>query len=184
MALEIEDGTGKANSNSYVTVAEAQAYATARGVVLPVAEAEVETLLIQAMDYVESFRAKYQGHKTWPRPDMDVSHPHAQALQWPRTGVVLDCNYNLPDNVIPQELKQTQMQAAIEVFNGLVLMPSSDGRVVKKEKVDVIETEYMTADDIGGGAVVGAASFPLLEALLDPLFNACGGGFFLRTRRA
>lgn len=184
MALEIEDGTGKANANSYVTVAELEAYAEARGVVLPNTEAAVETLLIQAMDYVESFRAKYQGRKTWPRPDMDAAHPHAQALQWPRTGVVIDCDYNLPDNVIPQELKSAQMQAAIEAHNGLILMPSSDGRVVKKEKVDVIETEYMTSDDIGGGAVVGAASFPLLEALLEPLFNACGGGFFLRTRRA
>lgn len=184
MALEVEDGTGKAASNSYVSVAEYRAYAEARGVVLPIDDAEVEVQLVQAMDYVESFRAKYQGHKTWPRPDMDVSHPHAQALQFPRTGVVLDCNYNLPDNVIPQELKQTQMQAAMEIHNGLVLMPSSDGRVVKKEKVDVIETEYMTAQDIGSGAVVGSPSFPLLEALLAPLFNACGGGFFLRTRRA
>lgn len=183
MALEIEDGSGKADSNSYVTVAEAQAYAAARGVVLPAAEADVETLLVQSMDYLESFRSKYQGRKTWPRPDMDVSHPDAQALQWPRTGVVLDCDYNLPDNVIPQELKQAQMQAAIEVFNGLVLMPSTDGRVVKREKVDVIETEYMTADETGGGAV-GSPSFPALEALLEPLFNACGGGFFLRTRRA
>lgn len=184
MALEIEDGTGKANATSYVTVAEARTYAASRGVVLSNDDAVVEAQLIQAMDYVESFRAKYQGRKTWPRPDMDVSHPDAQALQWPRTGVVIDCDYNLPDNVIPQELKQAQMQAAIEVHNGLVLMPSSDGRVVKKEKVDVIETEYMTSDEVGGGGVIGTASFPILEALLEPLFSACGGGFFLRTRRA
>lgn len=184
MALVIEDGTGLANSNTYVGVEEARDYALARGVVLSADDGVVGAQLIQAMDYVESFRAKYQGRKTWPRPGMDAGHPHAQALQWPRTGVVLDCNYNLPDNVIPQELKQAQMQAAIEVHNGFVLMPSSDGRVVKKEKVDVIETEYMTADEVGGGGVIGSASFPVLEALLEPLFNACGGGFFLRTRRA
>ncbi len=184
MTLEVEDGTGKADANSYVSVAEYRAYAQARGVSLPVDDAQVEAQLTQAMDYVESFRAKYQGRKTWPRPGMDVSHPHAQALQWPRTGVTIDCDYDLPDNVIPQELKQAQMQAALEVNAGLSLMPSSDGRVVKKEKVDVIETEYMTAQDMGGDAVVGVASFPLLEALLEPLFNACGGGFFLRTRRA
>jgi hypothetical protein len=182
MALEVEDGTGKADANSYVSVAEYRAYAQARGVSLPVADAQVEVQLIQAMDYVESFRAKYQGRKTWPRPGMDVSHPDAQALQWPRTGVTIDCGYNLPDNVIPQELKQVQMQAALEVNTGLSLMPSSDGRVVKKEKVDVIETEYMTADETGNDRV-GVPSFPLLEALLEPLFNACGG-FFLRTRRA
>lgn len=183
MALEIEDGTGKANATSYVTVAEAKTYAASRGVVLSNDDAVVEAQLIQAMDYVESFRAKYQGRKTWPRPGMDVSHPHAQALQWPRTGVVIDCDYNLPDNVIPQELKQAQMQAAIEVHNGLVLMPSSDGRVVKREKVDVIETEYMTGQDLGASGSLGP-SFPAVDALLEPLFSACGGGgFFLKTVR-
>lgn len=183
MALVIEDGTGLANSNSYVSVVEATAYAAARGISLPAEEAKVEALLTQAMDYLESLRAKYQGRKTWPQPGMDAGHPHAQALQWPRTGVVLDCSYKLPDNVIPQELKQAQMQAAVEVANGLSLLPSSDGRAVKKEKVDVIETEYMTAEESGGGAV-GVPSFAALDALLEPLFDPCGGGFFLRTRRA
>ena len=54
MALEIEDGTGKPNSNSYVTVAQARSYALARGVELPAAEAAVESLLVQAMDYLEA----------------------------------------------------------------------------------------------------------------------------------
>ncbi len=81
MALEVEDGTGKADANSYVSVAEYRAYAQARGVSLPVDDAQVEAQLTQAMDYVESFRAKYQGRKTWPRPGMDVSHPPAQATR-------------------------------------------------------------------------------------------------------
>ena len=182
MALELEDGTGKADSNTYVTVEQARAYAAARGVELSADDAEVGVLLVQAMDYLEAQRAKYQGRKTWPYADVTVvSHPHAQALQWPRTGVTIDCHYSLPDNVIPQELINAQCQLCIEVFTGIALMPSSDGRAVKREKVDVIETEYMTADDIGG-AVIGP-SFPLVDALLEPLFNACGGGFFLRTVR-
>jgi len=180
MALEIEDGTGKSNSNSYVTVAQAREYAQARGVVLPAEEPAVEALLIQAMDYLEAQRSRYQGRKTWPVGT--VAHPAAQALQWPRTGVIIDCDYALPDNVIPTELKNAQMQLGMEVFSGLVLMPSSDGRVVKREKVDVIETEYMTGQDLGAGGSMGP-SFPAVDALLEPLFNACGGGFFLKTVR-
>ena len=182
MALELEDGTGKEDSNTYVTAVQARAYAAARGVTLSAVDADVEVLLVQAMDYLEAQRAKYQGHKTWPYADVDnVAHPHAQALQWPRSGVTIDCHYNLPDNVIPVELTNAQCQLCIEVFTGITLMPSSDGRAVKREKVDVLETEYMTADDLGG-AVIGP-SFPAVDALLEPLFNACGGGFFLRTVR-
>lgn len=174
MALVIEDGTGKPDANSYVTVEEARSYASARGTELPADDAEVESLLVRAMDYLEAQRGKYQGTKTYPG---------LQALQWPRSGVVIDCDYNLPDNIIPTELKNAQKQLALEVFNGLVLLPSSDGRVVKREKVDVIETEYMTGQDLGSGATMGP-SFPAVDALLDPLFNACGGGgFFLKTVR-
>ena len=173
MAIEIEDGSGKEDSNSYVTVAEARTYATARGVALSDNDAVVESMLMLAMDYLEAQRGRYQGHKT---------HPGVQALQWPRAGVILDCQYRLPDDVIPVELKRAQMQAVIEVAAGLVLMPSSDGRVVKREKVDVIETEYMTGKDMGDTATLGPA-FPALDALLEPLFEPCGGGFFLKTVR-
>ena len=174
MALIIEDGTGKPDANSYTTVEEARSYAAARGTDLPDDDAQVESLLVRAMDYLEAQRAKYQGVKTYPG---------LQALQWPRSGVIIDCDYQLPDNIIPTELKNAQKQLALEVFNGLVLLPSSDGRVVKREKVDVIETEYMTGQDLGSGATMGP-SFPSVDALLEPLFSACGGGgFFLKTVR-
>ena len=173
MALVIEDGTGNADATSYVTVAEARQYAQARGVMLPAEEDAVEAMLIQAMDYLEAQRGRFQGSKTFPG---------VQALQWPRSGVILDCHYRLGDEEIPVELKKAQMQAALEVAAGLRLMPSSDGRLVKREKVDVIETEYMTGQDIGAGGTMGPA-FPALAALLEPLFEPCGGGFFLKTVR-
>lgn len=182
MALTVEDGTGLADSNTYVDESQARAYAAARGIELPAEDEEVEVLLIKAMDYLEAQRDKFQGRKTWPRPNMDPAHPHAQALQWPRCGVIIDCSYSFPDNVIPEELKRAQMQLAIEVFAGLELMPSTDGQMVKKEKVDVLEQEFMTPKDWGDTGIPGP-SFPAVDALLAPLFNPCGSGFGLRTRR-
>lgn len=173
MALIVEDGTGLSNSNSYVSEDEAREYAEARGVELPDGDAEVAAMLISAMDYLEAQRSRFQGSKT---------HPGVQALQWPRVGVVLDCSYILPDNIIPSELKQAQMALAMEVNAGRQLLPSSDGRVVKKEKVDVIEREFMTGQDLGRTGLP-APTFPLVDGLLAPLFAACGGGFSLRTRR-
>ena len=172
MALVKEDGTGLPNSNTYVEWDEAVDYAAARGITLGT-QPEVESLLIQAMDYLEAQRGQYQGTKTYPG---------VQALQWPRTGVILDCSYSLPDNVIPVELKNAQMQLAVEVFTGNALMPSSDGRVVKREKVDVIEREFMTGKDMGASGLP-APNFPLVDALLAPLFNACGGGMAIKTVR-
>lgn len=170
MALVIEDGTGKADATSYVTIVEAEAYATARGVTLVGTEAK----LVQAMDYLEAQRARYQGEKTWPVAVVDPPHA-AQALQWPRTGVVIDCSVEWPDNAIPVELKRAQMQYAIELQNGFNPMAGTDGRVVKKTKVDVLEKEFFSATDLGlsGGPVV---SVPAVDALLAPLFNACGAG--------
>lgn len=182
MALEVEDGSGKANSNSYNSVAELRAFATARGITLPVADAEVEALSTRAMDYLEAQRSRYQGRKTWPRPDMAPAHPHAQVLQFPRVGVVLDCDYDLPGDVIPTLLKDAQAQALIEISRGFDPFAPSNGRVKKKTKVDVIETEYFSSTELGlsGEPMV---SLPAVDALLAPLFTACGTGQFLKTVR-
>lgn len=178
MALVIEDGTGKSDATSYVEVATAEAYATARGVTL----VGTESKLVQAMDYLEAQRARYQGSKTWPVAVVDPPHD-AQALQFPRVGVVIDCDYEVPDNFIPSELKRAQMQYAIELQNGFNPFAGTDGMVVKKKKVDVLEKEFFSATDLGlsGGPV---ASIPAVDALLAPLFTACGTGAFLRTVRA
>lgn len=173
MPLVIEDGTGLPNASSYVSAAETLSYAEARGAIVSDDTEVLEAALVKALDYLEAQRARYQGSKT---------NPGVQALQWPRVNVILDCDYALPSNVIPVELKRAQMQAALEVLAGRDLMPSSDGRVVKKEKVDVIETEYMTSNDLGPGATTGP-SFPALDALLEALYTPCGGGFFLKTVR-
>jgi hypothetical protein len=180
MALEVEDGTGKANSNTYVGIAEARAYALERGVVLPADDGAVEAMLHKATAYLEGQRARYQGSKTWPAPVADPVHVR-QAMQWPRTGVVIDCDYELPDDTIPQELKDAQMQLCIEQQNGFSLQPASDGTVVKKKTVDVIEKEFFSATELGMSGTP-LPTFPAVDALLAPLFQACGSGL-LRTVR-
>lgn len=166
MALEIEDGSGKVDSNSYVTVGEARAFAQSRGVELPPDDSAVEAMLLKSADYLEAQRALYQGRKT---------HPHRpQAMQFPRTGVVIDCDYELPEDVIPTELKKAQMQGCIEIHQGLELMPSHSGRELKRSKTDVLEREFMTPVDMGNPGGIIAPSFPAVDALLEPLFHACG----------
>ena len=168
MTLIVENGSIVANANSYVDLTDARAYATQRGETLPTDDSELEALLIKAMDYLEGLRAKYQGSKT---------DPDNQELQWPRMNVYIDCEL-FPSDEIPKELVSAQCQLAIDQNNGVVIQPSGDTRFAIFEKVGPLETEYSEK--------IGSTSSPTLtaaDALLEPLFSACGQSSTLNTVR-
>jgi hypothetical protein len=164
MALIIEDGSLVANANSYVTVEEARTYAAARGVTLSAVDAEVEQLLIPAMDYLEAQRDRYQGTKV----------SATQSLQWPRYPVYID-GFLFASDEIPNDLKNAECQLAIEKQNGVDLLPTSEGRAIIKEVVGPLETEY--SESVGSDSPTMRA----VDNLLQPLYNSGGGG--LRTIR-
>jgi hypothetical protein len=154
MVLVIEDGSGVAGANSYIDVTAARAYASARGLSLPAADADVEVLLIKAMDFIEAFRTEFQGLKT----------DAAQALQWPRTGATLD-GYEVASDTIPTVLASAQAQLAADA-NLQELMPTGTGREVVMEKVDVISVQYTESGDTNPQPI-----FTKAEALLKPLLK-------------
>lgn len=169
MALTIENGTGVAGADSYVTLIEARAYAAKRGLTLPASPAgdtALEQLLTKAMDYIEWFRSRYQGLKTTA----------TQPLQFPRTGVILD-GYELASDVIPQILKDAQCQLAVDA-NSTDLMPNGLGKEVVKEKVDVVEVQYAES-----GVTNAQPDFTKAQALLEPLFEIGKSGFTLTSER-
>lgn len=168
MSLIIENGTIVVNANSYVTVTEAKAYASARALSLPALDADIEPLLISAMDYLESKRAQYQGTK---------SDPANQALQWPRMGVYIDC-VEIGVNTIPKELKDAQCRLACEQYSGVDIMPTKTGPFVTEETVGPLTTKYDASQ--GTGTIPDMTA---VDALLTPLFSQCGQSFTLRTVR-
>lgn len=131
MALIIEDGTSPANANSYVSVSEARAFASARGVTLSATDSDVEILLIKACDYLETLEDRYKGSRV----------DQAQPLAWPRAGVFLFNGSTEIGSVIPIQLKNAQCVLAIDSIT-VDLLPTGDGREVIREKLDVLETEY------------------------------------------
>lgn len=134
------------------------AYAVARGVTVT---GDKTVLLIKAMDYLESLRYKYYKY------DSD------QELQFPRN--VYDEYEGDELNTVPADIIQAQYVAAMLLFAGEDLNPVV-GRQTKKEKVDVIEVEYMdSASD--------TAYFPQLNRLLSRHL-AGGFGFQLEVDRA
>lgn len=156
MALVIEDGTGKTNAQSYASASTLTAYATARAITLTAAtDAAKEALLIQGMDYIEA--QNFKGYK----------YTDDQALQWPRGGVFID-SYIVDYNEIPQLLIDALCEVAIGIDGGTNPLANEE-RATKREKVDVIEVEYM--DGARNTTYLKAA-----ESKLRKLLKAGAGG--------
>lgn len=169
MALIIEDGTGKEDSQSYVTAAELRTFATLRGVTLPVDDSEVEPLLVMGLDYLGTYEGNLQGRRKNP----------AQALSFPRVGLTVNCA-PYADDKIPQAVKNAQMQAALEIFAGTTdLNPSTTTFPVYREKVDSIERQFMTPRQLsttpdGSGFT---PIYPKIDSFMFPVLqgNECPG---------
>jgi len=129
MALIIEDGTGKADAQSYVSESDLVIYAAARGVTLTSSTVSArEAILVQGVDYVES--KSFIGDK----------RTQAQSLQWPRYNVVID-DFTVDSDVIPQLLIDALCEVAISIDGGTNPLANL-GRETIMEKVDVLEVEY------------------------------------------
>ena len=166
MSFIIEDGTGVAGATSYATVAQAQAYATYRGLSLPAAEADVQKLLIKACDFLQSLEDQYQGSRT------DAE----QALAWPRSGVTVFGTLLVKDDAIPGMLVQAQCQLAFDsVANEL--LPVGSGREVLSETVGPLSVSYSAS----GASTVKPTPTKALS-ILQPLMRS-GGSMGLCTLR-
>lgn len=111
---------------AYSTTAELTAYATARGVTLT---GDLDVLLTKASDYIESL--SYQGDR----------YVIDQVNAWPRSHVVID-NYLLPADIVPQGIKNAEMQVAIEIDGGNNPIGNVD-RAVKQESLGDLSVTYM-----------------------------------------
>lgn len=159
MALIIENGSIVTGANSYVTVAEFEAYATARGVTLT---ADSEQLLIKSMDYLEGL--DFIGTK----------QTEDQPLQFPRDDVYIDGYWLIP-TTIPNELKNGQYTTALSIDAGNDPLTAIE-RATKKEKLDVMEVEYK--DNSSSRPITVAISTALRKLLKSGAGGAGGGSYF------
>lgn len=156
MALVIETGAIVAGAESYVTVAECDAYHTARGnTAWTGTDAVKEAALRKAAAYLDGhYCSRFKGAKY---------KPIDQAMQWPRIGVLID-GHSLDTDTIPQRLKDAQCELAL-IAMGSDLAPNVSAGV-KREKVDVLETEYFAGTP--AGTTVYTAVNNLLSDLIQP----------------
>jgi len=130
MAFVPEDGSIIPGANSFVSLAEANSFHADRGNTAWAGTDNVkEAALIKATDYIE----QTYGHK-WLG---ELISPH-QSLSWPRENVP-----NVASDEIPVKLKQAVCTLALEALTTDLNPALARGGLVKREKVDVIEVEYM-----------------------------------------
>lgn len=158
MALVVEDGTGKADAESFISVADALAYHEARGNAAWAAVATDtvrEQLLRKATDYMEfAYGQRWKGVRTTT----------TQALSWPRSGVFINDNL-IPSNVVPTAVQRACAELALRAVSG-DLAPDL-GAQVKSETVGPLattyadgarqQTKYQAVDSILSGLLDGSS---------------------------
>jgi hypothetical protein len=172
MSLIVEDGTGLANAESLVLVAEADTYHNGRGnsawALLSVTRKE--QLLRQASDFLyQRYRGRWNGWRSTT----------TQALDWPRLGVILDdvaaypsagrldsFAYMVPSNNIPAEVKMAQCELALIAIDG-PLTPRSLTQSKHMVKAGPVVVEFDTRSP-------QAPRYPAIAALLAPYLKGTG----------
>lgn len=189
----VEDGTGKANAESYVSVADAGAYAAARGLAFNVtgapAIALAEQALRRATEWLDAKYASRFGGRwavvgqalQWPRFGAFYRYPWAedQSPAWP-SGI--DLSY-ISSTTIPPQLIAATIQAAVrELASPGSLNPDViPGKVKKRVKVDVIEVEYA----VGSGGVASQTPIvSIIDGILAPLIGSAQSPYTGKAVRA
>lgn len=149
MPLIVEDGTMPKNANSYVSLADADAYLVQRGLweATPTdgGEATVskkETAIIRAFDALNTLKwkgnvADWQRTIAWPRENVPMPGPKAKGKP----------EY-LPSDMVPKAVVQAQIELAALIYGGLnPLAPvERGGKVVSMSE----STKEGNLDVIGG----------------------------------
>lgn len=160
MALEVEDGTGKSTSESYVSVADASTYHAARGNTAWAAlttDALREAALRKATDYMrQAYRSRWQGYKV----------NEDQALDWPRYNVEVE-GYAVDSDIVPTEIKNACAELALKASSADLNPDLTQG--VLSEQVGNIQVTY----DKGSPQFT---RYRAIDAIIAPYLKAGGGG--------
>lgn len=151
----VETGAGLADADSYLSVAEAIQYHTARGNVawlrLTTLEAR-DIALRRATDYLrQTYGTRWRGERVSSR----------QRLDWPRTGVCAD-GFDVPSDSVPEAVRHACAELALRVLQGQ-LSPDLKPQPIRKS-LGPISVEYTPAGR-------EAPRYSAVDGLLQPLLK-------------
>lgn len=142
-----------ANANTYVLVADADAYFVARGNAAWAAASNgvKEAALLKATQYLDSYY-EYQG----------VKQTRAQALQWPRSWVSID-GYIQDAGTLPKRLTDACCELALRNISADIA-PDIETKLTTSETVGPISVTYAQSQ-----RNAGRKTFDFVDALVAKL---------------
>jgi hypothetical protein len=179
MSFTVEDGTGLSGANSYLSVANADAYWSDRNNAsspngnawTSASQSEKEGALVEASAYLDATYAwvwsnppNWQGSES-PLSPLEAFTPlvsKEQGLRWPRNAAYNEMTYLLEDGV-PEKVKDATAEAALLALDGALLAPQDRGGMIKREAVGPVSVEYM--DNAPGNT-----TYPYIDRLLNGLY--------------
>ena len=148
---------------AYGTDQDFDAWLTLNGLTLPAGAPDAAILRQRGSQYVDNT----YGSRFWGVPTLGI----AQERAWPRTGAKA-YGQSIPDDATPIAVEMASYAGAFhEAQNpGSLSVAASQAGAVKREKVDVLEVEYVA----GSGDVVADATVRLtaVEGLLAPFLRS------------
>jgi hypothetical protein len=164
--LIVEDGTGRADAQSYASVSDADTYHASRGNVswAGTMTADKENALRRAADYMEQeYRLKWKSRRTTV----------GQALDWPRWGVQMeDVGFGryaayIEPHTIPAQVVQACCELAFRALSG-PLAPDLQRQVIATT-IGPIRKEYAPGTP-------QYVRYRAVDLLLKPLLQSGGMG--------
>lgn len=168
MALIVETGTGSAAAESYCSVAYFLSYHAARGnaAAAVLTTAATEEALRRATDYMlQTYRSRWQGYR----------RINGQALDWPRTGIVIDQFVIVDFNIVPIEVQNACAELALKASTATLLADTE--QQVLREKIGPLEFEYDKSSP-------QTKRYKSIDAMLTPYLCGSNSGVNVRLERA
>lgn len=168
MTIVIEDGTGLANANSYASESTFETYTEDRGITP--ATGDAEAALIRATQAIDAkYRARFNGYKARQR---------AQALEWPRQGVLDTQSFLVPANAVPIEIVQATCEAAIRelVAPGSMMPDLERGGDIRSIKAGSVAIDY-------GANASAHTTFSIIDGILSSLLGTTPSPLFASAVR-
>lgn len=143
-------------TNSYLSIADADTYWSARNssVWCDADDAVKEKALIEATQYIDGAFSFIGTQKTdnvlaWPRFDVFITKGNFAGVSYDSL-------------TIPPQITSACAELAFEALTARLIEVKERGGLIKREKIDVIEVEYMDFAPSG-------TSYTFIEMLLKPL---------------
>ena len=165
MTLVVEDGTGVANADSFLSLVDARALAAQYGIVIDADDTKAEVEL----------RTGYRGLLTSESTLQGTRTHDIQTGIFPRTGVVSNC-VEVDSELIPVDVKLAQLYYQAAINGGYDNNGVNDGQNLKSFEVpQVYKEEYQDNARVKTNATISGVDNALYSFTLAGLANSpCG----------